>query len=68
MPMSVPVGGRLPHGPADVRPGLEAPAGSDEQLPRTFETSAFEPVGLPEPITLDDPDLVATAQLFGLLV
>lgn len=33
-----------------------------------FERAAFEPVGLPEPITADDFDLVATARLFGLLV
>jgi hypothetical protein len=33
-----------------------------------FEGSAFEPVGLPEPITPDDPDLVATARLFGLVL
>ncbi len=33
-----------------------------------FERVAFEPVGLAEPITPDDPDLVATARLFGLLV
>jgi hypothetical protein len=31
-----------------------------------FEGSAFEPVGLPEPITPDDPDLGATARLYGL--
>ena len=31
-----------------------------------FEGAAFEPVGLPEPITPDDPDLVATARLYGL--
>lgn len=31
-----------------------------------FEGSAFEPVGLPEPITPDDPDLVATARLYTL--
>jgi hypothetical protein len=33
-----------------------------------FERAAFEPVGLPEPITPDDPDLVATARLFGLIL
>jgi len=33
-----------------------------------FEGAAFEPVGLPEPITPDDPDLVATARLFGLVL
>lgn len=33
-----------------------------------FEGAHFEPVGLPEPIVPDDPDLVATARLFGLLV
>jgi hypothetical protein len=32
-----------------------------------FEGAGFEPVGLPEPITPDDPDLTATARLFGLL-
>lgn len=31
-----------------------------------FEGAAFEPVGPPEPILPDDPDLVATAKLFGL--
>ncbi|MBI4493874.1 MAG: RES family NAD+ phosphorylase [Chloroflexi bacterium] len=33
-----------------------------------FEGASFEPIGLPEPITPDDPDLVATAQLFGLVL
>jgi len=31
-----------------------------------FEGSAFEPVGLPDPITSDDADLAATARLYGL--
>jgi len=31
-----------------------------------FEGASFEPVGLPEPITPDDPDLRAVARLFGL--
>lgn len=31
-----------------------------------FEAAAFEPVGVPEPISPDDPDLRATARLFGL--
>ena len=31
-----------------------------------FEGAAFEPVGPPEPILPNDPDLVATAKLFGL--
>lgn len=31
-----------------------------------FEGAAFEPVGSAEPIAPDDPDLVATARLFGL--
>jgi hypothetical protein len=33
-----------------------------------FEGSAFEAVGLPEPITPDDPDLVATVRLYGLVL
>jgi hypothetical protein len=33
-----------------------------------FEGASFEPVGLPEPIGPEDPDLVATASLFGLAV
>jgi RES domain len=33
-----------------------------------FERPAFEPIGLPEPLTPDDLDLVATARLVGLLV
>ena len=33
-----------------------------------FEGARFEPVGLPEPIVPDDPDLVATARLFDLVV
>ena len=32
-----------------------------------FEGAAFEAVGLPEPIVANDPDLLATARLFGLL-
>lgn len=31
-----------------------------------FEGAHFEPVGLPEPITPEDPDLRAAARLFGL--
>lgn len=33
-----------------------------------FEGARFEPVGLPGPITTDDPDLRAVARLFGLAV
>jgi len=33
-----------------------------------FEGSAFEPVGLPEPITPDDPDLMSTARRYGLVL
>jgi hypothetical protein len=33
-----------------------------------FEGAVFEPVGVPEPIVPDDPDLVATAHLFGLAI
>ena len=33
-----------------------------------FEGAAFEPVGVPEPIVPDDPDLVAAARLFGLAI
>jgi hypothetical protein len=33
-----------------------------------FEGAAFDPLGLPEPILPDDPDLVEAAQLFGLVV
>lgn len=33
-----------------------------------FEGAAFHPVGPPEPILSDDPDLVSTAQSFGLAV
>jgi hypothetical protein len=33
-----------------------------------FEGAAFDPVGVPEPIVPDDPDLVATARLFGLAI
>ena len=33
-----------------------------------FEGAAFEAVGHPEPIGPDDPDLVATARLFGLRI
>jgi hypothetical protein len=33
-----------------------------------FEGAAFEPVGLPEPLLPNDPDLVAVARSFGLAV
>lgn len=33
-----------------------------------FEGAGFDPVGTPEPIAPDDPDLVSTARLFGLVV
>lgn len=33
-----------------------------------FEGAAFEPVGPPEPISRDDPDLLAVAHLFGLAI
>jgi hypothetical protein len=33
-----------------------------------FEGAAFQPAGPPEPIARDDPDLRATAELFGLVV
>jgi hypothetical protein len=33
-----------------------------------FEGAAFESIGQPDLITPDDPDLVATARLYGLLV
>jgi hypothetical protein len=33
-----------------------------------FEGSAFDPVGIPEPILPDDPDLVSSAQSFGLTI
>lgn len=33
-----------------------------------FEGAAFDPVGVPEPIVPDAPDLVATARLFGLAI
>ncbi len=33
-----------------------------------FEGAAFEPVGVPDPIVPDDPDLVAAARLFGLAI
>lgn len=33
-----------------------------------FEGARYEPLGLPEPIVPDDPDLAATARLFGLVV
>jgi len=33
-----------------------------------FEGAAFESIGEPDPITPDDPDLAATARLYGLLV
>jgi len=33
-----------------------------------FERAAFEPLGVPEPIVPDDPDLVAAACLFGLAI
>ena len=31
-----------------------------------FEGAALEPIGLAEPLTRDDPDLLAAARLFGL--
>jgi len=33
-----------------------------------FEGTFFEPIGEPDPITPDDPDLAATARLYGLLL
>lgn len=33
-----------------------------------FEGAAFESMGEPDPITPDDPDLAATARLYGLLI
>jgi hypothetical protein len=33
-----------------------------------FEGVAFEPIGLPEPLTREDADRVATARLFGLVI
>ncbi|MBI4236576.1 MAG: RES family NAD+ phosphorylase [Chloroflexi bacterium] len=33
-----------------------------------FDGAAFEPVGVPEPIMPDDPDLIAAAHLFGLSI
>ena len=50
--------------------GLAYPSRLDHALTlwAIFEGSAFEPIGLPEPITPDDPDLVATARLFGLVL
>lgn len=46
------------------RAGFTKPLGPDADLMGIFEGSAFEPVGLPEPIPPDDPDLVATVHLY----
>jgi hypothetical protein len=50
--------------------GIVYPSRFDDALSlwAIFEGAAFEPVGLPEPIVPDDPDLVATARLFGLAI
>jgi hypothetical protein len=50
--------------------GLVYPSRLDARLTlwAVFEGGTFEPVGLPELITPDDPDLAATARLFGLLL
>lgn len=48
--------------------GIVYPSRFDDALSlwAIFEGAAFEPEGVPEPIVPDDPDLVATAHLFGL--
>jgi hypothetical protein len=33
-----------------------------------FEGTGFDPVGAPQPLARDDPDLVSTARLVGLVV
>jgi len=48
--------------------GIVYPSRFDDALSlwAIFEGAALEPVGMPEPIVPDDPDLVAAARLFGL--
>ncbi len=50
--------------------GLAYPSRLDAKVTlwALFEGAAFASIGEPEPITPDDPDLAATARLYGLLV